>query len=179
MGKIQGFAGTPASLKAQFDKHFANRNAALFFRRPFGSVSDIDGYLVLILARGVVGVLDFCRDGVYLIAAVADKSLRAACARRLVAPEVGTVTFFEAVGDFVDVGGIGGFHLAPAFLIAVGRNQTDGVGCTVGAADGEVARLLQVGAAGGVRAEVDVVGGDEFADGAGVCLYRKGETVAG
>ena len=149
------------------------------FRRPFGSVSDIDGYLILILTRGVVGVLDFCRDGVCLAAAVAGKSLRAACARRLVAPEVGTVTFFEAVGDFVGVGGIGGFHLAPAFLITVGRNQTDGVGRTVGAADGEVARLLQVGTAGGVCAEVDVVGGDEFADGTGMCLYRKRETVVG
>ena len=88
-------------------------------------------------------------------------------------------TLFEAVGDFVGVGRIGGFHLAAAFLITVGRNQTDGVGRTVGAADGEVARLLQVGAACGVCAEVDVVGGDEFADGAGVCLYRKGETVVG
>ena len=149
------------------------------FRRPIGSVSDIDGYFVFIFARGVVGVLDFCRDRVRLIAAVAGKSLRAACARRLVAPEVGTVTFFEAVGDFVGVGGIGRFHLAPAFLITVGRNQTDGVGRAVGAADGQVARLLQVGTARGVCAEVDVVGGDEFADGAGMCLYRKGETVAG
>ena len=115
----------------------------------------------------------------YLIAAVADKSLSAACAGRSVAPEVRTVTFFEAVGDFVGVGGIGGFHLTPAFLITVGRNQTDGVGRTVGAADGEVARLFQVGAAGGVCAEVDVVGGDELADGAGVCLYGKWETVVG
>ena len=149
------------------------------FRRPFGSVSDIDGYLILIFARGVVGILDFCRNGVRLIAAVAGKSLRAACAGRLVAPEVGTVTFFEAVGDFVGVGGIGGFHLAPAFLITVGRNQTDGVGRTVGAADGEVARLLQVGTACGVCAEVDVVGGDEFADGRNMGLDVKGETVAG
>lgn len=115
----------------------------------------------------------------YLIAAVAGKSLSAACAGRSVAPEVRTVTFFEAVGDFVGVGGIGGFHLTPAFLITVGRNQTDGVGRTVGAADGEVARLFQVGAAGGVCAEVDVVGGDELADGAGMCLYGKWETVVG
>ena len=114
-----------------------------------------------------------------LAAAVAGKSLRAACARRSVAPEVGTVTFFEVVGDFVGVGGIGGFHLASAFLITVGRNQTDSVGRAVGAADSEVSRLFQVGAACGVCAEVDVVGGDEFADGAGMCLYRKGETVAG
>ena len=109
------------------------------FRRPFGSVSDIDGYLIFILARRIVGVLDFCRDRVRLIAAVAGKSLRAACARRSVAPGVRTVTFFEAVRDFVSVGGIGGFHLAPAFLIAIGRNQTDGVGRTVGAAYSEVA----------------------------------------
>ena len=86
---------------------------------------------------------------------------------------------FEAVGDFVGIGGISRFHLSSTFLITVGRNQTDSVGRTVGAADGEVARLLQVGTAGGVCAEVDVVGGDEFADGAGMCLYRKGETVAG
>lgn len=112
-----------------------------------------------------------------LIAAVAGKSLRAACARRLVAPGVGTVTFFEAVGDFVGVGGIGGFHLAPAFLITVGRNQTDGVGRAVGAADGEVARLFQVGTACGVCAEVDVVGGDEFADRGDVGLDDEGEAV--
>ena len=72
-----------------------------------------------------------------LAAAVAGKSLRAACARRSVAPEVGTVTFFEVVGDFVGVGGIGGFHLASAFLITVGRNQTDSVG--LGVAVGRVA----------------------------------------
>ena len=126
------------------------------FRRPFESVSDIDGYLVFIFARGVVGVFYFCRDGVCLAAAVAGKSLRAACARRLVAPEVGTVTFFEAVGDFVGVGGIGGFHLAPAFLIAVGRNQTDGVGRTVGTADGEVARLLPAGSVSGAPKDATV-----------------------
>lgn len=114
-----------------------------------------------------------------LAAAVADKPLCAACARRSVAPEVGTVTFFEAVGDFVGVGGIGGFHLAPAFLIVVGRNQTDGVGRAIGAADGKVARLLQVGTAGGVCAEVDVVGGDEFANGRNMGLDVKGETLAG
>ena len=154
-------------MKAQFDKHFANRNAVLFFRRPIGSVSDIDGYFVLIFARSVVGVFDFCRNGVCLAAAVAGGFLPAARTGRLVAPEVGVCisALFEAVGDFVGVGGIGRFHLAAAFLIAVGRNQTDGVGRAVGATDGEVARLLQVGAACGVCAEVDVVGGDEFADG--------------
>ena len=116
-----------------------------------------------------------------LAAAVAGKLLRLARSRWLIAPKRSSCigTFSEAVGDFVGVGGIGGFHLAPAFLIVVGRNQTDGVGRAVGAADGEVARLLQVGTACGVCAEVDVVGGDEFADGAGMCLYGKGETVVG
>ena len=85
---------------------------------------------------------------------------------------------FEAVGDFVGIGGIGRFHLAPTFLIAVGRNQTDGVGRTVGAADGQVARLLQVGAARGVCAEVDVVGGDEFADGCNMGLDDKREALS-
>ena len=84
-------------------------------------------------------------------------------------------TLFEAVGDFVSIGWVGGFHLAAAFLIAVGRNQTDGVGRAVGAADGP----LQVVAAGGVRAEVDVVGGDEFADGRNIGLDDKGETLGG
>lgn len=88
-------------------------------------------------------------------------------------------TLFEAVGDFVSIGWVGGFHLAAAFLIAVGRNQTDGVGRAVGAADGEVARLFQVVAAGGVRAEVDVVGRDEFADGRNIGLDDKGETLGG
>ena len=87
-------------------------------------------------------------------------------------------TLFEAVGDFVGVGGIGGFHLAAAFLITVGRNQTDGVGRAVGAADGKVARLFQVGAARGVCAEVDVVGGDEFADGRNMGLDNKREALS-
>ena len=95
----------------------------------------------MILARGVVGVFDFCRNGVCLAAAVAGGFLPAARTGRLVAPEVGVriSALFEAVGDFVGVGGIGGFHLAAAFLIAVGRNQTDSVGRAVGAADGKVA----------------------------------------
>lgn len=116
-----------------------------------------------------------------LAAAVSGKFLRLAWSRWLIAPKRGSCigTFSEAVGDFVGVGRIGGFHLAAAFLIAVGRNQTDSVGRTVGAADGEVARLLQVGTAGGVCAEVDVVGGDEFADGRNMSLDVKGETLGG
>ena len=57
LGKIQGLQERQHHRKhSSSKKHFDNRNAALFFRRPFGSVSDIDSYFVFIFARGVVSV---------------------------------------------------------------------------------------------------------------------------
>ena len=72
-----------------------------------------------------------------------------------------------------------GFHFAFAILVAVGGNQPDGIGGAVGAADGQVARLFQIRTACGVRTEVNVVGGGDFADGCNMGLDDEGEAVVG